>query len=74
MLANPDGELVTHARTNTAIPVARLLADLRGANGREDAVKARTNVSTGTLDGGEETLLAGRGTGRPRWDQGRRKR
>ena len=59
--AQPDGEPVTHARTNTAIPVARLLAGLRGADGREDAVNARYDESLGTLDGGEERLLAGLG-------------
>ena len=74
VLANPDGEPVTHARTNTAIPVARLLAGLRGADGCEGAVNGRYNGSLRTLYDGEETLLAGRGTGRPRWDQGRSKR
>ena len=54
--AHSDDEPVTHARTNTAIPVARLLAGLRGADGREDAVNARYNGSLGTLDSGEETL------------------
>ena len=59
--AHPDDEPVTHARTNAAIPVARLLAGLRGANGREDAVNERYDGSLGTLDGGEERLLAGLG-------------
>ena len=59
--AHPDDEPVTHARTNAAIPVARLLAGLRGADGREDAVNARYDESLGTLDGGEERLLAGLG-------------
>ena len=70
VLARPDGEPVARAGTDTALPVARLLAGLRGANGHEDALDARHNVSLGTLKGGQETRLADRGIGCPRWDRG----
>ena len=45
---HPNSEPVVSAVTDTALPVARLLAGLHDANGRDDAVDSRHSGSLGT--------------------------
>ena len=55
---------VVCARTNATLPVAHLLAGLRDANGRKDAIDTRHNRSLGSLgalEGSEETDAAADG-------------
>ena len=61
--AHPDGKPVARAGSDAALPVARLLAGLRNANGREDAVDAHHDGSLGTLEGRRRARLARRGVG-----------
>ena len=46
--AHPDGVPVVRSGTNAALPVARLLAGLRGADRHDNAVDARHDGFLGT--------------------------